>query len=274
MTTLKTLLPQYNATPDAERLLSFVLNKPISFLRAHGEFEIDAENETKFLALLHERAQGKPFAYITGEQPFWNLSLLVTPDVLIPRPETELLVEKILAFGRGASVLELGTGSGAIALAIAKERPEWTVVAVDNSIAALEVDRKNAVLNDIHNVTFSHSDWYDALGHQTFDIIVANPPYIAHHDPAVEKQVITYEPHEALFSEEDGLCDLKLIIQNAPRYLNKNGALFVEHGYQQGEVVRALFKTTGFNSIETFHDFSGHERLTTGILNEVKPYCF
>jgi release factor glutamine methyltransferase len=274
MNTLKTLLSHTDASLDAERLLSFVLNKPISFLRAHGELEINAENEKKFIALLHERAQGKPFAYITGEQPFWNLSLLVTPDVLIPRPETELLIEKVLQLVdppscfalRRYKVLDLGTGSGAIALAIAKERPEWTVVAVDKSIAALDIAEKNASLNDISNITFLHSDWYEALNHQTFDIIVSNPPYIAHDDPAVEKQVMAHEPNEALFAEENGLRDLKFIIQNAPRYLNKNGSLFVEHGYQQGDAVRALFKQFNFQAIETFRDFSDHERVTMGFI--------
>ena len=280
MTTLNTLLSQANASHDAERLLSFVLNKPISFLRAHGEAEINPDDEKKFRELLHERAQGKPFAYITGEQPFWTLSLFVTPEVLIPRPETELLVEKILKFsnadcphpnpppqaGEGIKLLELGTGSGAIALAIAKERPDWNVIAVDKSIAALAVAEKNAVLNNIHNVTFLHSDWYETLDHQTFDIIVANPPYIAHDDPEVEKNVAAHEPREALFSEENGLRDLKMIIQNAPLYLNQHGVLLVEHGYQQGDAVRALFKTVSFNFVETFRDLSGHERGTQGIL--------
>ncbi len=215
--------------------------------------------------LLDRRLKGEPFAYVIGEQHFWTLRLQVTPDVLIPRPETELVVERALqhlSLDQAAQVLDLGTGSGAIALAIAQERPRAQLHAVDQSPAALALATNNAVQNEIPNVRFAQSNWFSALSGQCFQIIASNPPYIAEGDPHLQASVLAHEPRSALLSGADGLQDLRQIIADAPAYLLPGGWLIVEHGWQQAAAIRVLLESAGWSSVASHADLAGHQRVT------------
>ncbi|HXG29945.1 MAG TPA: peptide chain release factor N(5)-glutamine methyltransferase [Nevskiales bacterium] len=253
---------------DASVLLCHVLDCPRSFLLSHPETALGPAQRQAFEALVTRRAQGEPVAYLTGVREFWSLELKVTPDVLIPRPETETLVEAALArmpADKPLRVAELGTGSGAIALALARERPRAHVVGTDISDAALAVARQNERLHGIPNVVFHESVWFAALEGQRFDLIVSNPPYVAEHDPHLE--ALRFEPRAALAAGPDGLDALRLIIREAPGYLEPGGWLLVEHGPAQDAAVRGLFAAAGFAAIETLPDLAGLPRVSLGRKN-------
>ncbi len=216
---------------------------------------------------LAQRATGKPIAYITGKKDFWSFSLKVSPDTLIPRPETELLVEcalEKLPFHMPLKVLDLGTGSGAIALAIASERPEISLIASDASTAALDMAQTNARNLQLPNIQFYHSDWYQNIPAYKFDLIVSNPPYIAPNDTQLEQNVKQFEPQKALLSDNNGLNDIRQIITDSPGYIQSGGWLILEHGYTQGAAVREIFRHSGATSIETIKDLNDLDRLTMG----------
>jgi release factor glutamine methyltransferase len=275
MYTIQTLLAQAvlqlfrleSPQMEAERLLAVVLKKPQSFLYTYPEKMIADDHSQNFFKLIKRRADGEPFSYVVGEQPFHHLDLKVTRDVLIPRPATENLVEKILDFfpkNESLSIIELGTGSGAIGLTLAHERSAWDVLASDVSNAALMVARENQRCLKIENIKFILSDWYQNIPKRKVDIIVSNPPYIALGDPAVAKDVFEHEPHLALFADENGFAAHRIIVEHVKEYLKKEGMIFLEHGYQQGAAIRDLLQENDFNAIKTYPDLSGHERITVG----------
>ncbi|TWI54913.1 release factor glutamine methyltransferase [Pseudomonas duriflava] len=255
-----------SARLDAELLLAAALGKPRSFLRTWPERVVTQEVKERYLAFIARRRDGEPVAYIVGHQGFWTLDLEVTPDTLIPRPDTELLVESALAClaEPSARVLDLGTGTGAIALAIAHERSGWQLVGVDRVIQAIQLAERNRERVGLTNVHFSQSDWFSALAGESFDIIVSNPPYIAQDDPHLQQGDVRYEPSSALVAGRDGLDNIRLIVAQAPEHLNRHGWLLVEHGFEQGAAVRALFEHQGFSAVESRRDLAGHERITLG----------
>ena len=254
------------ASSDPEILLAHVLGVTRTYLHAFSEREVTPQEQRKWYKLMEKHRQGVPTAYLTGHKEFWSLDLQVTADTLIPRNETELLVECVLSkeYSAVPRVVDLGTGSGAIALALAQEKPNWQIEATDRSQAALEVAQANALRLNLHQVKFYQGDWFYALPSELFDIIVSNPPYIAEGDPYLQEMVLRYEPYSALISAESGLKDLKYIIETAPNYLKPGGWLFLEHGFLQGEAVRRIFLKKGYNEVSTQRDLAGLERVTYG----------
>lgn len=259
-------LPGGSARRDAEILLSHCLGKSRTWLYTWPESEISEEHSRSFEHLVAERRRGVPIAYLTGQREFWSLSLQVSRHTLIPRPETETLVEWALQLPlpADASVLDLGTGSGAIALALASERPGWQVAAVDASDEALEIARCNAVDLGLERVRFTRSDWYQALAGQRFHLLVGNPPYIDGDDRHLERGDVRFEPRSALVAGESGLADLALLAAGAPAHLHAGGWLLLEHGFDQGEQVRRLLGEAGFEAVTTHRDMAGRERITGG----------
>nr|WP_318381492.1 peptide chain release factor N(5)-glutamine methyltransferase [uncultured Enterobacter sp.] len=253
---------------DAEILLGFVTGKARTFILAFGETLLTPEQASRLTDLLARREQGEPVAHLVGEREFWSLPLFVSPATLIPRPDTECLVEQALARLPAACchILDLGTGTGAIALAIASERPDCAVTAVDRMPGAVELATRNAEHLGIANVTVRQSDWFAALDGQQFGMIVSNPPYIDEQDPHLLLGDVRFEPRSALVAADDGLADLALIIRDARRFLLPGGYLLLEHGWQQGSAVRALFAAAGYQQIETCRDYGDNERLTLGRL--------
>lgn len=253
---------------EAQILLEAAIGKSRSHLIAHPEEQVlDCEATDRYEAGITRRAHGEPIAYILGEKEFWSLPLRVGPEVLVPRPETELVVERSLARLPAAfdgEVLDLAAGSGAIALAIASERPACRVVGTDVSPAAVELAHANAVRLDLANARFLAGSWYEPVRGESFDLIASNPPYIAEDDPRVEPAVRRYEPHDALFSGPSGLEALRAVVSGAPGHLNPGGWLVVEHGDTQGPAVRDLFAAAGFARITTHRDLAGRERCTEG----------
>lgn len=252
---------------DAEALLLHVLGQPRGWLFTHGGDALTPDQSSRFDELIARREAGEPVAYLTGSRGFWTLDLEVTPDTLIPRPETELLVELALAripHGAASRIADLGTGSGAIGLAIASERPSAGVVATDASEAALAVAGRNAQRNDIGNIEFRHGSWLAPLAGERFDLIASNPPYIEEGDPHLVEGDLRFEPMTALASGEDGLDDLRCIVSAAPSHLVEGGWLLVEHGWNQGDAVRALFIDAGLVDVETASDLERRDRMTLG----------
>jgi len=249
---------------DAEILLARVLGRERSWLVACAETLLGAPQLAAFEALLARRAQGEPLAYITGEREFWSLKLRVTPDVLVPRPETELVVERALALldSAPADVADLGTGAGAIALALAHERPLWRLLATDRSAAALAVARANTAALGLANVRCAAGDWLAPLADQRFALIASNPPYIAEGDLALQDRALQHEPPEALSSGPDGLADLKIIITGAADHLLPGGWLVLEHGADQGPAVTALLVAQGYAHVRCHADLAGRPRVT------------
>ena len=265
--TATVMLDRRSSSPrlDAELLLEYVTGLPRASFRAFPERSLPTAAGWSFQQLIKRRMQGEPIAYICGQQEFWSLMFEVTPDVLIPRSETELLVERALEHmpaDRPAAVVDLGTGSGAIALSIAHERPTANVLAVDISARALDVAARNAARLNLGHVKFSQGSWFDALSDQRFDLIVANPPYIAENDPDLQPHVRKHEPALALISGNTGLEALERIVQSAPQYLHANGWLVLEHGWKQGPAVRNLLVRNGFTHVRSHPDLAGHERVT------------
>jgi len=260
-----------NPRVEAEILLAAALARPRSHLAAHAESPVlDCDATDRFEAYVTRRALGEPVAYILGEKEFWSLPLAVAPGVLIPRPETELLVERALAClppGTDLEVLDLATGSGAIALAIASERPACRVTGTDLSEVAIEVARQNARRLHLDRVEFLAGSWYEPVAGLSFDLIASNPPYIANDDPRVDSGVRRFEPHTALYAGPTGLEALSSIVEGARRRLRPGGWLVLEHGDTQGEPVRALLMRAGFDGVHTHRDLAGRERCTEGAMN-------
>jgi release factor glutamine methyltransferase len=252
---------------DARVLLSHVLQRDRAWLAAHSEDPLTREEAAAFLALVRRRHDGEPVAYLAGTREFWGLSLAVTPDVLIPRPETEVLVEFALSqlpAERPSRVLDLGTGSGAIALALAHERPNATVVGTDRSAAALEVARSNAVRLQLRNVEFVVADWYRGVPPGPWDLIASNPPYIVAGDPHLREGDLRFEPAAALTPGADGLAALREIAGGARDRLVPGGWLVVEHGHDQSADVQQLFRAAGFADLAVLRDLAGIHRVVAG----------
>ena len=250
---------------DAELLLGHILRSDRSHLRAHPEAMLDAAQSRRYSQLVEARRRGEPIAYLTGEREFWSLRLKVTPATLIPRPETELLVEQALALipaDADWDILDLGTGSGAIALALAKERPRCRIAAVDVSAAALDVARDNARTLGIGNAEFLQADWFSAVQGRRFQMIVSNPPYVGAGDRHLAEGDLRFEPAQALSSGHDGLDDIRRIVAAAPSHAREQGHLLLEHGYGQAEAVRGLMQTAGFTDIRSVRDLADHERVS------------
>jgi release factor glutamine methyltransferase len=254
---------------DAELLLAAALGKPRSFLHTWPERIVSTEAAQAFDGYLKRRRTGEPVAYILGLQGFWNIDLEVAPHTLIPRPETEMLVETALELLPGAiphRLLDLGTGTGAIALSLAKDRAQWDVTAVDRVEEAVELAERNRQRLHLDNARVLRSHWFSAVEGQRFDLILSNPPYIASSDPHLVEGDVRFEPSSALVSGADGLDDLRLIVSQAPAHLEAGGWLLLEHGYDQGAAVRELLLEHGFEQIQTRRDLGDHERITFGRL--------
>lgn len=252
---------------DAELLLLHLLQQPRSWLIAHADDVLSAEVVSAYAGLLERRGQGEPVAYITGRRGFWSLDLEVTPATLIPRPETELLVElalQRLPTDAACSVADLGTGSGAIALAIACERPRAQVLASDASEPALTVAKRNAQRHGITNVSFLQGDWLAPLAGQHLDLIVSNPPYIESADPHLGQGDLRFEPTTALAAGADGLDDIRRIVLDARQHLQPGGWLLFEHGWNQGEAVRGLLQDAGYAGVFTAQDLEQRDRVSGG----------
>jgi release factor glutamine methyltransferase len=251
---------------DAELLLAAALGKPRSYLRTWPERELNAEQLRQFESAIQRRQQGEPVAYILGQQGFWSLDLEVAPHTLIPRPDTELLVETALELlpHNPIVTLDLGTGTGAIALALATERPGWTVTGVDRVPEAVALAERNRSRLNLRNARFSESHWFSAVAGQRFKLIVSNPPYIRADDRHLGEGDVRFEPASALVAGIDGLDDIRLIIQQAPAHLVAGGWLLLEHGFDQAAAVRELLAAQGFLAIDSRRDLGGHERISLG----------
>ncbi|MBU3737243.1 MAG: peptide chain release factor N(5)-glutamine methyltransferase [Methylobacterium sp.] len=260
-------LPEPEARFEAALLMTEALGVNRAWLISHAEQALTTEQLTDFQALLQRRLQGEPVAYILGKREFYGMALSITPDVLIPRPDTETLVDAALAYipaGQPCRVLDLGTGSGAIAIALATHRALSTVTAVDASQSALAVAQRNAEQSDARNVHCILSDWFSALPGEVFDVIVSNPPYIAAGDPHLEQGDLRFEPAGALASGPDGLDAIRHIVAMAPRHLADRGWLLLEHGHDQAAAVAALMGAHGFEDIGHAADLAGIQRVTLG----------
>jgi len=258
-------MPSDTAVLDAELLLCHVLDVKRAYLRTWPERELNEDEEKFFRALVSRRATGEPLAYITGTQEFWSLSLKVTSDTLIPRPETELLVEHsldLLSNVRSPVILDLGTGSGAIALALAIERPDAMIVATDKSAAALDIAKFNALKHHLANVHFVRASWGVCFADHQFDLVVSNPPYVDKNDPDLASDVQRYEPGVALFSQAAGLQDIDAITTQSKNLLKDESWLLLEHGWKQAENVRALLMQKGLTDVQTVKDLAGHDRVS------------
>ena len=264
-----TRLAKASATPrlDAEILLAHVLQTSRSHLFAHPEQRVDNNQLRLFALLVVARRKGRPVAYLTGRREFWSLNLKVNSATLIPRPETELLVEQSLRYvpvGARWYLLDLGTGSGAIALALAKERPHCRLTATDISESALAVARENARSLGLSNLEFQQGDWFEPIPGRRYSLIVSNPPYVANGDPHLNAGDLRFEPRRALTGGPDGLAAIRKIVLRAPAHLDAGGVLLLEHGSHQAGRVRELLAAAGFSEIQTFRDLAGSERVSAG----------
>ncbi|MBL4647962.1 MAG: peptide chain release factor N(5)-glutamine methyltransferase [Gammaproteobacteria bacterium] len=261
------LAQQDSPQREAEILLSYVLQCERSYLLAHGEKIITQVQYKRYLLLLRRRQQSEPIAYLLGRREFWSLDLQINSHTLIPRHETELLVELILKIFRAdqcITLADLGTGCGAIALAIASERPHWEIIASDNRQPVLALARSNAQRLAINNITFCASDWCTALPEKNYDVIVSNPPYIAMNDVHLTQGDLPFEPQTALVSGAEGLDAICIIAQQATQYLKPSGYLYLEHGAAQAKRVADILSANGFNAINCYQDLAGLDRVTCG----------
>jgi release factor glutamine methyltransferase len=267
-----------SAKLDAQILLALILKKEVSYLLTWPEKRLETQLLEQYAALLFRRIQGEPIAYITGFKEFWSLSLMVSPATLIPRPDTEILVEQALEYVAEQAVkfpafknkilhcLDLGTGTGAIALALATEMPHWQIEAVDFNVDAVILANKNQQRLKIKNVTIYQSDWFDQIdSNKTFDIIVSNPPYIDETDQHLTQGDVCYEPTSALVAKQQGLADFIHIATQAKNYLTDGGILFFEHGFEQGVSVQNILRDLAYKNICTGKDLSGNDRITRAI---------
>lgn len=259
-------LPLRDARLEARILMEHSLSRPHAWLIAHDDEVLTAEQLTAFAQRVNRRLQGEPVAYILGSREFFGLSFTVTNATLIPRPDTELLVELALQHlpNGPCSLLDLGTGSGAIAVTLAHLRPDARVTATDQSASALQVARQNAERHAPGRVSLLQGNWYEPVQAEHFDLIASNPPYIATYDPHLQQGDLRFEPPTALAAAENGLSDLRHIILQAPDHLKPHGWLLVEHGYDQQEACQALFRQAGFSQIATHRDLGGQPRVTLG----------
>lgn len=250
---------------DARVLLAFVTGRTKEYFIMHPETELTEAQARNFQAAVNRVANGCPVPYVTGRQSFWGRDFSVNEHVLIPRPDTETLIEAVLALNPiPSSILDMGTGSGCIAVTLALELPQASITATDVSSEALAVAHANARTLGATNVTFSQGAWYAAVNDQIFDVIVSNPPYIEPDDEHLAK--LTFEPIGALTDGIDGLSDIREIAAHASNHLNAGGSLVLEHGYNQGEAVREIFTAAGFVNVHTVRDLGGNERITLGHL--------
>lgn len=249
---------------DAQILLEFVTGRGRAWLLAFGETPLASSELEQLDMLLKRRADGQPIAYLLGEREFWSMMLKVSPATLIPRPDTECLVEQALALlpAGAAEVLDLGTGTGAIALALARERPAWRVTGVDVQPEAVELARGNALRHGVNNVRFETGSWFKSLQGKRYSLIVSNPPYIDVDDPHLGQGDVRFEPQSALVAGDGGLADLAAIISGAAAHLFSGGWLVLEHGWRQGEAVRGLLARARFSKIATCNDYGGNERVS------------
>lgn len=261
------LLQGPEARAESELLLAEALGRDRAWLYAHGEDFLTEAERQRFAKLLERRSGGEPVAHILGRKEFWSMSLSVSPDTLVPRPETELLVE--LALQRipadaSFDVLDLGTGSGAIALALARERVRARLTGIERDARTIEIARRNAARLGLDRVRLLRGDWFSPVRDEHFDLIVSNPPYIAEDDPHLARGDLRFEPRAALASGADGLDAIRGILAGALARLRPGAWLLLEHGFEQGEAVRSLLEAAGFSSVETFRDLESRDRVSGG----------
>jgi len=258
-----------NPVLEVDLLLSHVLQQSRSYLYRSPQI-LTEEQKKYFDVLIERRLLREPIAYLIGHKECWSLPFIVTRDTLVPRPETECLIEYILMHYDFSplKLADLGTGCGTIGLSIAHERPSWKIVLTDQSEQALQVAKENAKRFHLDHVVFAEGNWCDALEDHDFDIIVSNPPYIALTEWPMYEAALLFEPREALVSGEDGLQAIREIIRTAKKYLKSSGLLLIEHGFNQGELVRELLMKAGYQAVNTMRDLGGHERATTGSLKK------
>jgi len=259
-----------SALLDAEVLLCLAIDKPRSHLRAWPDKLLQPEQLAAFSVLLEQRQQGMPIAYITGNREFWSRDFQVSPDVLIPRPDTELLIElslQLIPADEPFKIIDLGTGSGIIAITLAAERPHAQISATDVSLAALRIAQLNADKHHINNIQFYQSNWYAGVPDTKFNLIISNPPYIAEDDSHLQQGDVRFEPLTALCAAEQGLSDIKIIATLARNHLEPKGHLLIEHGYDQQQQVQALFKDLHYDKVQIYKDLSGQPRVTYGLWN-------
>ena len=276
MPTIKTLLAHaantltsHSDSPllDAEVLLGFVLGKPRTYLRAWCDNTLTDQQQAAFEALIKQRQQGTPIAYLTGTREFWSRDFRVTSDVLIPRPDTELLIElslELIPKNQAVKLIDLGTGSGIIAVTLAAERPNAHVTAVDASLAALAVAQHNARHHQLTNIEFYQSDWFSNVPESLFDLVISNPPYIDPDDEHLQQGDVRFEPQSALIADNQGLSDIQIIADKARSYLTPQGHLLIEHGYNQAPQVQAIFNALAYDKVQSYRDLSGQPRVTYG----------
>ena len=264
----RTELPESDsAALDTDLLICHVLGKPRTYLYAYPEQNLSQAQLAQLDSLMERRRCGEPIAHLTGRSEFWSLPLRSSPATLIPRPDTECLVEAVLELypqGSSCRVLDLGTGTGAIALALASERPDWQIIGLDLSPAAVELAQANARDLGLERVRIVRSDWFSAVAGEVFDIVVSNPPYIEEGDPHLQQGDVRFEPRSALVSGADGLADIRRICSEAAAHLSAGGRLMLEHGYQQAAAVAAELAANKFGAIESRRDYGGHQRVTMG----------
>lgn len=251
---------------DTELLICFVINKSRSYLLTWPEQKLSTAQAEQFAELMLRRVRGEPIAYIVKMAEFWSLPLHVSPATLIPRPDTEVLVEQVLTHHQSSSLscLDLGTGTGAIALALASEQPQWQIEALDYSHEAVELAQRNANNLNLTQVNIYQSNWFQQVAQEKrFDIIVSNPPYIDENDHHLKEGDVQFEPKTALVAAEHGLADIKIIANQARNYLTSGGFLYFEHGFEQGDAVQMILTALGYSQVQTIKDYNGNDRVTS-----------